>query len=416
MAAQDDDHAGAPGADASKPALFLSYASEDRQAAIRLRDALLGLGIEVWYDESELGGGEAWDQKIRKQIRECDFFMPMVSAQTEARLEGYFRREWRLAVERTQDMADDHLFLLPVVIDASDQATARVPEKFLSVQWLKLPGGQPNAALEALCRRILSGETTAPPAARDSRARRRAQRGAVAGPAFPAFPALPAGNRLGSARAALGWAARSTHVAFMRLPRWIRFLVVVWLMVAILERGCADRSPEPPAIPPAAVEKLKTLAQQDHGNAGKVEIAQQAAQFVRELAKDDPADATGGAALLAIPFTAPAGSGNAARLADAAFTSVFGKLSLARHGDVALAKEPLASSELGAALERGLSLHATYVLYGSVEKAAQAPVLAIRIASVKGRSITWSKSYPVQGADTAAIATEVAARVPALGE
>src|SRR5215475_6477571 len=87
-----------------RPSVFLSYASEDRQAAQALRDALPTFGLEVWYDESALLGGDAWDQKIRRQIRECDYFMPVISAQTEARPEGYFRREWRLAVERTLDM------------------------------------------------------------------------------------------------------------------------------------------------------------------------------------------------------------------------------------------------------------------------------------------------------------------------
>ena len=108
------------------PSVFLSYASEDRKAAQSLRDALQTYGLEVWYDESGLDGGDAWDQKIRRQIRECDFFMPLISAQTDARPEGYFRREWRLAVERTQDMADDHAFLLPVVVDDTTQARARV--------------------------------------------------------------------------------------------------------------------------------------------------------------------------------------------------------------------------------------------------------------------------------------------------
>ena len=109
-----------------KPSVFLSYASEDRQLVQTIRDALPGLGLDVWYDESELGGGEAWDQKIRRQIRECDFFMPVISARTEARAEGYFRREWRFAVERTLDMADDHVFLVPVVIDNTVGETARV--------------------------------------------------------------------------------------------------------------------------------------------------------------------------------------------------------------------------------------------------------------------------------------------------
>src|SRR5215469_15448605 len=123
--------------DSSRPApsVFLSYASEDRSAAQTLKQALATFGLDVWYDESELDGGDAWDQKIRRQIRECDLFMPVVSAQTEARHEGYFRREWRIGVERTLDMADDHIFLLPVVIDATDAATARVPDKFQMVQW-----------------------------------------------------------------------------------------------------------------------------------------------------------------------------------------------------------------------------------------------------------------------------------------
>src|ERR1700688_1211563 len=140
------------------PTVFLSYASGDRLAAQAIRDALPAFGLEVWYDESDLTGGDVWDQKIRKQIRECDFFMPVISAQTEARTEGYFRREWRLAVERTLDMADDRTFLLPVVIDDTAQSGARVPERFLSVQWSRVPGGRPTAAFEAVCRRLASGQ------------------------------------------------------------------------------------------------------------------------------------------------------------------------------------------------------------------------------------------------------------------
>src|SRR5215475_9983735 len=152
----------------SPPTVFLSYTSEDRQAVQSLREALPACGLEVWYDESGLSGGDAWDQKIRRQIRECDFFMPIISAHTEARPEGYFRREWRLAVERTLDMADDHTFLLPVVIDDTTQDGARVPERFLSVQWLRVPGGRPTPALEALCRRLVSGRPAIEPSKKTS--------------------------------------------------------------------------------------------------------------------------------------------------------------------------------------------------------------------------------------------------------
>ena len=49
----------------------ISYASQDADAAMRIRDALREAGLEVWFDQSELRGGDAWDASIRKMIKEC---------------------------------------------------------------------------------------------------------------------------------------------------------------------------------------------------------------------------------------------------------------------------------------------------------------------------------------------------------
>jgi TolB-like protein len=122
-------------------AVFLSYASEDAAAAHRIAEALRSAGVEVWFDQDELRGGDAWDQKIRRQIRECALFMPIVSENTQARPEGYFRLEWKLAVDRSHLMADDQPFLLPVVIDVALDESARVPDRFRLVQWTSLPDG-----------------------------------------------------------------------------------------------------------------------------------------------------------------------------------------------------------------------------------------------------------------------------------
>ncbi len=84
-------------------AVFLSYASQDGEAAKRSRDALRAAGIEVWFDQSELPGGDAWDLKIREQIRTCAIFVSIVSAHSQSRLDGNFRRECKLAADRTQD-------------------------------------------------------------------------------------------------------------------------------------------------------------------------------------------------------------------------------------------------------------------------------------------------------------------------
>ena len=130
----------------SSKAIFISYASQDAEAARRIANALRQGGIEVWFDQSELRGGEAWDVSIRGQIKSCKLFMPIISASTQVREEGYFRREWNLAVGRTRDMADDAAFLLPVVIDATPEPHARVPERFREVQWTRLPGGETPAS------------------------------------------------------------------------------------------------------------------------------------------------------------------------------------------------------------------------------------------------------------------------------
>ena len=47
-------------------AVFPSYASEDAPAAQRMAEALRSAGVEVWFDKSELRGGDAWDRQIRK--------------------------------------------------------------------------------------------------------------------------------------------------------------------------------------------------------------------------------------------------------------------------------------------------------------------------------------------------------------
>ena len=49
-------------------AVFLSYASQYAVAARRICDSLRTAGVEVWFDQNELVGGDAWDAKIRGQI------------------------------------------------------------------------------------------------------------------------------------------------------------------------------------------------------------------------------------------------------------------------------------------------------------------------------------------------------------
>ena len=104
------------------PAIFLSYARDDVAAARRIAEALRSAGVEVWFDENELHGADEWDRKIRQQIDECALFVPLVSRHTEARAKGYFRLEWKLAVDQMQMMAAGVPFVAPVAIDDTREA------------------------------------------------------------------------------------------------------------------------------------------------------------------------------------------------------------------------------------------------------------------------------------------------------
>jgi TolB-like protein len=123
-------------------AVFLSYASQDAEAARRICEALRADGVDIWFDqEGGLEHGDEWDAKIRRQIKECVLFIPLISANTQARHEGYFRLEWELAAERAMSIASGVPFILPVVIDDTREPEALVPDRFRKVQWTRLPGG-----------------------------------------------------------------------------------------------------------------------------------------------------------------------------------------------------------------------------------------------------------------------------------
>jgi TolB-like protein/Tfp pilus assembly protein PilF len=147
-------------------AVFLSYSRDDAASARRIAEALRASGVEVWFDENELRGGDAWDAKIRRQIGECSLFLPLISRNTEARNKGYFRLEWKLAVDQTYLHAAGVPFLAPVVIDDMPEKGTVVPAEFLRVQWMRLPGALPTPDFVAQIQRLLA----APVAGSDAKA------------------------------------------------------------------------------------------------------------------------------------------------------------------------------------------------------------------------------------------------------
>jgi hypothetical protein len=125
-------------------AIFISYAREDLPAVQRLKAAMDAAGLVTWFDLDRLEGGDEFDRKIRANINRCSYFVPIVSSSTQRRLEGYFRREWSYAVDRSLNIADGAVFILPVCIDDTPEADALVPEKFRALHMSRLPEGAPT--------------------------------------------------------------------------------------------------------------------------------------------------------------------------------------------------------------------------------------------------------------------------------
>lgn len=408
-----------------RPTLFISYASEDREAARRLRDAMGETGIDVWYDEDELTGGDAWDQKIRRRIRECDYFMPLVSEATQRRREGYFRREWRQAAERTLDMADDVMFLLPVNISDVPEATARVPEKFQQVQWTSCPNGEPNPEFEDLCQRVLRGDDAiqASPhrAGRSHSSPPHAPQPKRKGRNLPPYPPQP--HRRPNEAAWLHvfnlmvWIVRCGYRAYTGFPRLLRWVVIFWVFL-ILVRGCDG--PEITVDPP-------------EGNTPDMgEIIRQANEAVIQAGAEGSAEATegtgevsgfgkllgaladavqAGQTLALVPFSHDGSPGSEA-IAEQVFQGILGPVSAGNESELSFSPVPLGMDPSGADLANRLGrTEATYLLTGWVT----AEEVTVVVQTTGQLEPLWRETYQRSEATPESIAADASGHIITLG-
>lgn len=125
-------------------AVFISYCatdvagrpSKDARVALAIREALEARGIDVWLDKDQLLGGDEYERKIERYVNTCGLFMPLISATTESREDGFFRKEWSWALRKLPDFTGSgRQFLFPVVIDDVNPYQAKVPDEFKRVQF-----------------------------------------------------------------------------------------------------------------------------------------------------------------------------------------------------------------------------------------------------------------------------------------
>jgi hypothetical protein len=125
-------------------AIFISYAREDFDAARTLKSALDAVGLPVWFDLDRLGPGDTFKVKIQDYVERCSLFLPLLSRNTEARTEGFFRREWNYALDRDKGIDQRLPFIIPIAID-DNLKLKTLPRRFRDIEITKLPGGRPSA-------------------------------------------------------------------------------------------------------------------------------------------------------------------------------------------------------------------------------------------------------------------------------
>ena len=122
-------------------AVFLSYAHEDKNAADKIRRSLEAEGVDVFFDKTDLRGGDDFKAKIEREISRCSLFIPVLSGSTLTQERRFFRGEWNTAVEEAKKTPPSRPFIYPVVIDNTSEKVPDLPEKFYNVHWEAVPSG-----------------------------------------------------------------------------------------------------------------------------------------------------------------------------------------------------------------------------------------------------------------------------------
>jgi hypothetical protein len=133
-----------PTVTAKPPAVFVSYASQDRNAVERLQASLGAAGLDVWFDKARLKTGDPWWPEIERNIVGCDVFVAVISGNSNKRDEGIFIREWNRALRRLEDMDKACARLIhPVIVDETAEGAITF-SGFREFHYARAAGGEPQ--------------------------------------------------------------------------------------------------------------------------------------------------------------------------------------------------------------------------------------------------------------------------------
>jgi hypothetical protein len=129
--------------EAAEHAIFVSYASEDRETALALAGALGAAKLPVWLDRrGGLEGGDDYELKIRRQIEGASLFVPILSPHVLTRQRRFFRLEWSIAGEVARRAAETLPFVVPVRVGRVPSGAEEAPEHIRRAHWMDASDGK----------------------------------------------------------------------------------------------------------------------------------------------------------------------------------------------------------------------------------------------------------------------------------
>ncbi len=112
--------------------VFLCHASTDKPKVRDLYRYLKRRGIQPWFDEEHLVGGQDWQVEIPKALATSDAIIICLTKNSVDK-EGYVQNEIKFALDKALGMPEGRIFLIPVKFEECE-----VPFSLSRYQWVDL--------------------------------------------------------------------------------------------------------------------------------------------------------------------------------------------------------------------------------------------------------------------------------------
>ncbi|MEM8930613.1 MAG: ClpXP protease specificity-enhancing factor SspB [Acidobacteriota bacterium] len=113
--------------------VFISYARENAEIALKIYRDLRRRGISAWIDTEDLLPGQRWAEIIEQQLRGCSHVLVLIS-NASVNKRGYVQKEVHLALETLLELPPEQTYLIPARLDD----VTPVHRRLLDLHWVDL--------------------------------------------------------------------------------------------------------------------------------------------------------------------------------------------------------------------------------------------------------------------------------------